>query len=184
MSFPHLDTQTLQLAIVAAVAITMLVQAIVLVVGLLIVRKSIAIMRDEVEDLSNSVRIVIHKIEPLVDSAYDLLDRTGPKIESAANDLAAMSQNLRAQSKDVQAAAAELIERFRRQGARMNSMLTNIFSAIDRASTFVNDTVSKPMRQLAGLLASVKAVVETLREGTPAPPPHGHPAQDERDLYQ
>jgi ABC-type transporter Mla subunit MlaD len=184
MSFPHLDAQTLQLAIVAAVAIAMLVQAIVLVVGLLIVRKSIAVMRDEIEDLSTSVRIVIHKIEPLVDSAYDLLDRTGPKIEAAANDLAAMSQNLRAQSMDVQAAAAELIERFRCQGARMDSMLTNIFSAIDRASTFVNDTVSKPMRQLAGLLASAKAVVETLREGTPAHPLHGHSAQDDRDLYQ
>lgn len=184
MSLPHLDSQTLQLAIVAAVAITMLMQAIVLVVGLVIVRKSIMSMRAEVENLTKSVRNVIHKVEPLIEDAQDLLARTGPKIEAVATDLAAMSQNLRSESKDVQAAAAELIERFRRQGARMDAMLTNIFSAIDRASTFVNDTVSKPMRQLAGLLASVKAVVETLRESAPEAPLHGRSAPDDKDLYQ
>jgi hypothetical protein len=65
----------------------------------------------------------------------------------------------------------------------MDSMLTNTFNAVDRAAGFMSDTVSKPMRQLSGILASAKAVVESLRSGVPEPLPPGDPARGDKDMF-
>jgi hypothetical protein len=42
-------------------------------------------------------------------------------------------------------------------------MLTKVLDGVDRTTGFLTNSVTKPMRQLAGLLASAKAVVEALR---------------------
>lgn len=162
----HLDTQTVQLLIVAAVAVTMLLQAVALLVGLIIVRKAIRTVHEELGDMRNSVMGVIDKVEPVIDGCRDLLAHTGPKIEAAVSDLAAVSHNLRKETADVQAAAYDIIDRFRRQSIRVDVTLTKIFDAVDQASTFLTEAVSKPVRQLSALLASAKAVVEALRNGT------------------
>jgi hypothetical protein len=47
-------------------------------------------------------------------------------------------------------------------------MVTTVLDKADQAGAVVNDTVAKPLRQLNGILAGVKAVVETLR--APEPP--------------
>src|ERR1035437_2686378 len=91
----NLDSQNVQLIIVAAVALTMLLQAIVLLAIFIVVRKSAKAMSEEVADLRVTVVNVIDKVEPIIDNVRTLLVHTGPKIESAASDLAAVSQNLR-----------------------------------------------------------------------------------------
>jgi uncharacterized protein YoxC len=163
----NLDSQTVQLVIVAAVALTMLLQAIALLAIFITVRKSARAMSEEIADLRATVVRVIDKVEPVIDNVRTLLAHTGPKIEGAASDLAAVSQNLRRQTNDIQSAANEIIERFRRQSARVDLMVTSIFDVVDRGTSFMSDAISKPMRQLAGFLASAKAVVESLRATAP-----------------
>jgi ABC-type transporter Mla subunit MlaD len=177
------DSQTIQLAIVAAVAVTMLLQAVALLAILVVVRKSVRSMHDEVQELRTSITGVINKVEPVLDSVRQIVTRTGPKIESSIADLATMSANLRKQSNDVQTAAAEIAERFRRQSARVDAKLTSIFDVLDRATNVMSDTVAKPMRQLAGILASAKAVMETLRNGAPESRVHEDHKDDEKDIY-
>jgi hypothetical protein len=57
----------------------------------------------------------------------------------------------------------------------VDAMLSSVLDAVDRAGSFLTNAVSKPARQLAGVLASVKAVVESLRSSDAAfrhaPPP-------------
>lgn len=161
----HLDSQTVQLIIVAAVAIVMLLQALALLIGLIIARKAILTTHEELEDIRNAIMGVVDKLEPVIDTARELLAHTSPKIEATVTDLAAISSGLRKETADVQAAANEMIDRFRHQGARVDTMLTKIFDVVDRASTFMTVAVSKPVRQLSAFLASAKAVVETLRNG-------------------
>jgi hypothetical protein len=158
----NMNSQTVQLIIVAAVALTMLLQAIVLLAIFTTLRKSAQAMREDIEELRSSVMPILGKVS-------DLIGSTGPKVEAAAQDLAAMSHNLRRQTADVQATANEVMERLRRQSARMDTMLTGILDAVDRATGFMSDAVTKPMRQLAGLLASAKAIVESLRSEAPPP---------------
>jgi hypothetical protein len=156
-----LDSQTVQLIIVAAVAVTMLLQAVVLLAIFIALRKAAQSIREDVEELRTTVL-------PVIDNVKELLAQTTPKIEAAVVDFAAMSHNLRKQTADVQVAANSVIERIQHQSLRVDAMLTRVLDAVDRTTGFMTDTVTKPMRQLAGLLASAKAIVETLRSDAPA----------------
>ena len=158
---PILDNQTIQLALVAAVALAMLLQAIVLLAVFIVIRKAARSIREDLEDLRSS-------IAPIIYNTRELLTRLTPKIEGTTADLAVLTHSLRMQAADVQSAADEIIERLRRQASRIDTMLSNVLDGVERAGVFMADTVAKPMRQLSAILASVKAVIESLRTVDPA----------------
>lgn len=156
---PPMNTQTFQIAVLAVVgmvALVLLVQAIVLLALFSTVRKALRSLREDFDDLRSDVTPILH-------NTRELFVRVAPRIEDAAADLAAMAHGLRTQTNDVQAAATEVLERLRRQSSRVDSMMSTLLDGVDRAGNFMTDAVAKPMRQLSGLLASVKAVVESLR---------------------
>ena len=167
---PKIDPQTLQLALVAAIAIALLLQTIFLLAILSIVRKAARSLKEDVEDLRSSLMPVIY-------NTRDLLTRVTPQIESSIEDLAHMAHGMRQQTADLQASANDVLDHLRSQMGRVDTMVTSVLDAVDRASVFVTDTVSKPVRQLSGLLASVKAIVESLR--TDESPRHVHTPGDD-----
>jgi signal transduction histidine kinase len=173
---PKFDTQTLQLALVAMVALAMLIQAIVLLAALSVLRKLAKSIREEIEDLRSSVT-------PVVDQARDLFTRLAPKVEATTADLAVLTRALRDQTADVQAAADEIIARARRQASRIDTMLSSVLDAVDRAGVFMADTVAKPMRQLSAFLASAKAVVESLRTSEGSSRAEANRASGDNDLF-
>jgi uncharacterized protein YoxC len=93
-TMPNLDNQTIQLALVAAVALAMLIQAIVLFAALIALRKLAKSIRQEIDDLRSSVM-------PLIENTRNLLARVAPKIEQTASDLALLTRALRNQTADV-----------------------------------------------------------------------------------
>ena len=152
----NLDTQTLMLAFVAFTGLAVLLQAIILLAIFLSVRKAARSIHEEIDDLRSSVT-------PIVNDSRDLLKRVGPKIEAVADDMEAITHGLRQQSVVLESATLEVLERVRRQSGRVDTMLTGVLYAVDRAGGFVASAVSKPIRQVASLLAAVKAAVESLR---------------------
>ena len=173
---PNLDNQTIQLALVAAVALAMLIQAIVLLAALIALRKLAKSIRQEMDDLRSSVM-------PLIENTRILFARVAPKIEQTTSDLAVLTRALRDQAADVQAAADEIIGRAQRQARRVDSMLSNVLDAVDRAGSFMADTVAKPMRQLSAFLASAKAVIESLRSTQGASRAEANRASGDNDLF-
>jgi methyl-accepting chemotaxis protein len=147
--------------LVAAVALLMLFQMIVLLALFFVIRKAARSIREDVKDLRSSVA-------PMIDNTRELITRLAPKIEQTTSDLAVLSRSLRMQAADVQSAANEIVDRVRHQASRLDTMMSNVLDAVDRASIFVSDTVAKPMRQLSAILASAKAVIEALRTAEPA----------------
>ena len=150
------NMQTIILALVAVAALALVLQTIFLIVILTIARKAVRSLREELEEYRSSVMPVIEKTRELVQSV-------APKIEDAAGELAAITRSLRAQTADIQRAADDIIARTQRQAGRVDGMLTTVFDRVEQAGTFVTDAISRPMRQLSGVIASVKAIVETLR---------------------
>ncbi len=173
---PKFDNQTVQLALVAAVALAMLIQAIALLAALFVLRKLAKNISEQVEDLRSSVM-------PVIENTRDLFTRLAPKIESTTSDLAVLTRALRDQTADVQAAADEIIARARRQASRLDTMLSSVLDAVDRASAFMADTVAKPMRQLSAFLASAKAVVESLRSTEGAPRAEASRRSSDNDMF-
>jgi hypothetical protein len=66
-------------------------------------------------------------------------------------------------------------------------MLSHVLDTLDRTGHFMSDVVNKPMRQFSAILASVKAVVESLRNGAPEPNSHSNarpnPPSRDHDMF-
>jgi methyl-accepting chemotaxis protein len=172
----NFNPQIVQLVLAGVVAVALLLQAIVLAAIFFGMRKAASAARAELEDLRATVL-------PFVHDAREFIGRVAPKIEETTTDLAALTHSLRTQTDDVRAATTEILERTRRQAGRLDSMATAALDSADRAIAFVTNAVTKPMRQFSGILASVKAVVETLRGPEPAPRPRTNPAPGDPEMF-
>jgi len=153
---PKLDQQTVQLIIVVAVAVALAIQTIALVVALVIMRKLAKSVQKDVEQMRATAL-------PILVDLRELVARVKPRIEEATLDITVLIHALRDQTADIQAAADDIIVRARRQASRIDTMFSGVLDKIDRASSFVADSVARPMRQFSAFLASAKAVVEALR---------------------
>lgn len=156
---PKLDNETIMLAFVAVTGLAVVMQAIILLAIYVTVSKAAKSIKEEAEDLRSSLMPVIH-------NTRDLYTRLAPKIESAATDLAELTHGLRVQSAEMQISAQEILERLHRLSNRVDTMFTGALDAVDRAGSFVAEAVGRPVRQFSGLLAGVKAVIESLRATT------------------
>lgn len=170
------DNQTIQLVLIAMVAVAMVVQAIVLLAAFIAMRKAARALDQKLEAFGSSVT-------PLIDNTRSLVTRLTPKVEQTADDLAALTHSLRVQSADLQSAAGEIIARARTQASRLDSMFSHVLDTLDRTGNFMSDAVNKPMRQLSAILASVKAVVESLRSGVTEPRSRANRAPGDHDMF-
>ncbi len=156
------------MVLMGAVVVVLLLQTIVLLAIFVVIIKTARTVRQDLEDLRSSVA-------PIIDHTRDLLQRVTPRIEQTTNDLAALTHILRTKAADVQSAADEIVERVRRQASRLDimasrldGMLSDVLDAVERAGVFMADTVARPMRQISAIMASAKAVIESLRTVAPA----------------
>lgn len=181
MPMPKLDNETILLAFALVTGLVLLLQTIFLLAISTAVRKAVGSMKEEAENLRTSVMPVIYDTRDLlantqttVASAQELLTnaqgfytRVAPKVEAAATDLVQIAHGLRQETAEMQATATEILDKVRRQSSRLDEMVTNFLNTTDRAGNFVVETVGKPVRQVSGMLRSVKAIVETLRKPLP-----------------
>jgi methyl-accepting chemotaxis protein len=174
---PKLDNQTILLALLVVTGLAVLLQAIVLLAIFFAMRKAVAHFREETENLRSSIMPVIYDTRDMLAStqgtmtnmqaflanAQAFLTRVSPRVESVADDVAQITQTLRMQTAEMQSSALEMMERVHRQSDRVDGMITDFLNTVDRAGGFVAETVSRPVRQISGVLRSAKAIVESLR---------------------
>jgi len=172
----NIDNQTLQVALFALVALAMLVQAIVLLAAFLAMRKAAQSMNEKLEEVRSSVM-------PIIETTRELLARVSPRIADTSGDVAALAHSLRVQVVEIQSAANEIVARARAQAGRIDSMVSSVLDTADRACNFLADAVNKPIRQLSALLASLKAVVESLRSSSPAPQSQSVHSPGDGDMF-
>ena len=169
----NLNSQVILLVIAGLVALALLLQGFALLAIFFGLRKAASSLRDQLDDVRNSVM-------PFYKDAREIFVRVAPKIEETTIDLAALTHSLRTQSDEIKSVTAEIIKNTRRQAVRIDSMTTNVLDATERAVAFTSDAVVKPMRQVTGVLAAVKAVVDVLRSANGARPrPNSKPGDPE-----
>jgi methyl-accepting chemotaxis protein len=177
MPIPRLDNQIILLAFIAVTGLAVLLQAILLLAIFSAVRKAVASFREEAENLRTSIMPVIYdtrdllantqgtmtNLQAFLTDAQTFLNRVSPKVESVAADVVEITNTLRVQTAEMQSSALEMMERVHRQSDRVDGMITDFLNTVDRAGGFVAETVSRPVRQISGVLRSAKAIVESLR---------------------
>jgi uncharacterized protein YoxC len=156
MTMPKFDNQTIMLAIVAVTALALLLQAFVLLGIFLTVRKAARSLKKEVKEMRAAAM-------PIIYNTRELLTRVTPNVETTLADVAEVMRGMREQTAQVEATTKDILERVRQQSNRVDAMVSSVLDAVDRAGNFLTNAVSKPARQLAALLASFKAVIESLR---------------------
>jgi methyl-accepting chemotaxis protein len=164
----------IEIAILAMVAVALLLQACFVLAVVIGMAKVSRILKQEVADVRSSVM-------PLLNDTRDLVNNLKPKIESTADDVSTILKSVRSQTANVETASTEIVERVRRQSARLDTMVSGLMDSADRTGAVVADRVGKPLRKLAGFVASAKAVVETLR--TPRPEPNTARARGDQDMF-
>jgi uncharacterized protein YoxC len=165
-----MNHDTIELACIGVAALALFVQTVILLALYRGMTKAAQSIKEEIEDLRSSVMPVVDSTRELVGSTREMLDstralavRVGPKVETAVTDVAELARVLREQAADVEALAGDVLERVRKQTARIDAMVSGTLDSVDKASAFVTEAVARPVRQLSGLLAGVKAIVESLR---------------------
>lgn len=153
-----MNNETLLVAFVGLTGFAMLVQAIVMLVAFLTMRKTIVSLQSDVQEMRTSVM-------PILVRSKETIDKIAPKIESIASDMADLAQRAREQGVEVQATATDIMERIHRQTSRVDAMFTGLVDSVEYASNVVADTVTRPMRQISALLASAKAFLSVLATG-------------------
>jgi methyl-accepting chemotaxis protein len=155
-----LNTETLLIIFVAFTGVSVLLQACVLLAIYLSLRKTAKSAMDASEDLKTTVL-------PMVHSTKELVDRITPQVITISEGLAELTQTLKKESRGVSFSASEIMERVNRQTQRLDGMLTNGLDAVERAGEVVETAVAAPIRQVNGIMAAIKAMIETYRSDAP-----------------
>ena len=149
---------TLLVIFVGITGFALVVQAIVMLVAFLTMRKSIISLQSDVQELRTTAM-------PILAKTRETLERVAPKLESVATDVADIAHILKRQSVEFQAVAGDILERVHRQTSRVDNMFTNVVDSVERTSYVVVDSIGRPVRQLAAMLAGVKAFLTVLATG-------------------
>jgi uncharacterized protein YoxC len=167
------DSQTLQMILTEVAVGALAIQTIFMLVLVVIAVWALKKMRDEMEHYRSVVKPIVEKVTPIIDKTREVVDNVAPKVQEVSEQLTTITRSLREQTTDIQIAATDIIDRTRRQATRVDNVMTSVMNRVEKAGELVSDAVAKPMRQLSGLIASIKAALESLREQAPAsqPPP-------------
>jgi uncharacterized protein YoxC len=176
-----MNHETIELAFVALGAVALAVQTCILLAVFIGVTSAAKSIKEEIDEIKLTVMPVLASTREMVETTRGMVTRLTPKVESAVGDLSEVARSLRTQTEDVQVSVEQMLERVRKQSGRIDTMFSSTLDAVDKASTFVASTVAKPVRQLAGMLAGLKAVVESLRSSDPA---YREPTlHDDKDMF-
>jgi methyl-accepting chemotaxis protein len=164
------QNETILTVFVALTAVALLAQAGILLAALLIGRKIVLSLREDIEELRNSAmpfikdtRQLFDRFAPEIEPILKEMVTAAPNLKAISADVAALTKKARTQADGIETSAVEALERIKHQASRLDSAVTRALDDADRVLGFVHTAVSAPARQVAGVLAAARAIVESFR---------------------
>ena len=149
------------------IALALVVQAI----GILIGSAFAAKLLHRVDSIGD---IVEQRTGPMLDKTNALLDDLTPKIRSFTENADQISYTVRAKVDELGATVSELNDtvreingRTRAQVQRADNIVSDALQATEEISQTVQNGIKGPVKQIAGVIAGVKAAIETLVARSP-----------------
>lgn len=158
-----MNHELIEMVCIALGAAALVMQAFILLAIYIGVSKSTKHTKEQIEEMRSSVMPVVDQTREVLVHVREVLIRLTPKVESTVSDFSELAKTLRSQAADIEVAVDQILVRVRNQTSRIDTMFSGTLDAVDKASVFVAETVTKPVRQLSGVLAALKAIVESLR---------------------
>lgn len=149
------------------IALALVVQAI----GVVISGAFAAKLLHRVDNIGD---IVEKRTGPMLDKTNALLDELTPKIKSFSENAEQISHTVRAKVDELGATVSELNQtvqeingKTRAQVSRVDGIVTDALVATEEISQTVQQGIRAPVRQIAGVIAGLRAGFETLVERSP-----------------
>ena len=161
-------TDTFLIAMVVLVGISVLLQIGFVIFAAVMGSKALKMAREYGDDFRAVATPALQHAREVLESTKKLIARLEPRLDAAASDLAEIVQAAREETRKIQVSADEITERVRKQAERVDTMTTSALNGVDRVSHLVSEAVYVPVRQVSGVVAAIKAIVETLRSPAPS----------------
>jgi hypothetical protein len=145
---------TLLVIAVSLAALGLVVQAL----AALGMYRNIRRLREQVEPLVPEVREAIA-------SARQTLASTQQRVEDLSAKTSQLLDSASRQLREFDAVRVEITERFRVQSERLELVADDAMSRFQEISTALHSGVMKPVREVSGLLAGVRAAFQTFLSG-------------------
>jgi methyl-accepting chemotaxis protein len=154
--------QTLFLIFTIAVVVCVIVQAGVFLGFFLIARAAAAKAEKLSAELSGKALPILFQVRGIVE---DL----SPKLKVISANLVEISNTLKDQTRHVNTTVGEVVDKTRHQADRVDEMVSAILDGVTHAGATIQAGVSKPVRQVNGILQGLRAGFETFfAKGKPA----------------
>jgi methyl-accepting chemotaxis protein len=149
------------------IAIALAVQAAGIVVAASFASKLLL----RVDNIANEVQ---GRALPLIDKTHALIGDLSPKIQAVTTNVEQISYTVREKVDELSATVTQLNEtvqsinlRTRSQVSRVDGIVTDALMATEEISSTVQQGIKAPIRQIAGVVAGLKAGMETLIARSP-----------------
>lgn len=146
--------QTLFLIFTIAVVLAVVIQAGVFLGLYLIARSAVAKAEKLTGDLSG-------KAQPLIAQTRTIVEDLSPKIRTISANLVEISNTVKHQTQHVNSTVDDVVDKTRHQAERVDEMVSAILNGVTHAGETIQAGVSKPVRQVNGLVQGVRVAVET-----------------------
>jgi uncharacterized protein YoxC len=140
-------------------------------IGVVIMGGFAAKLLHRVDGIAN---IVEQKTGPILDRTSQILNELSPKVQSISENAEQISYTVRNKIDELgvtvsqlNQTVAEINGRTRVQVSRVDGIVTDALIATEEISLSVQQSIKTPVRQIAGIVAGVKAAVETLVARSP-----------------
>lgn len=153
------------------IAITLLVLVLALVIGGLV---AAVFVSKQIKRAESMAKMVENKVIPIIDKANNLVADLTPKIKHISENAEQISYTVRGKVDELSSTISELNQtvleingRTRVQVTRVDGMVSEALTTTEEISQTVQNGIRVPVRQIAGIIAGVRAGIETLVERSP-----------------
>lgn len=160
---PANDIHLLTYSVVTLAAIS-LIQFLALIIGSLVVYAKVTSLSANLE----------RKAQPLLQKTQGLVDDLTPKVRTIMENAQQISYSVRSKVDEIGQTVTKINEtvqdtnsKTREQVSRVNGLVSEALTTTHEVSRSVQDSIKAPIRQVAGVIAGMKAALETLAERSP-----------------
>jgi methyl-accepting chemotaxis protein len=155
--------QLLFLIFTIAIVLSVVVQTVVTVMLILTARKAV----EKIEDLTDTLSL---RALPLIAQSRLIIEDMSPKLRVISANLVEISTTLKNQTTHVNSTVGEVVDKTRNQAERVDEMVTAVLNSMAHAGETIHAGVSKPVRQVNGVLNALRAGLESyFAKSAPAP---------------
>lgn len=188
------NVNTELLLILIGVTVAVLLQAGVLFALYVTVSKAVKSANEQADEYRSKLTPLIDTGSQLITTANDLvasaqklIKTVQPQVESTVTELANMARDIHAEANRIQQSVDEVAARARAHADRVDGMVVSCLDGLDHFGQFLNETVRTPFRQVNGIVAAARAVIDSLRSPAPRsrqrPTPPSMYVGDDKDLF-